>query len=210
MAQQQPYRLGARWVGTIGQAPGTGVPPIVEMVVASNNTAGLFRGDFLELLTGGTVYPSTVGGGTNPHLSYVMDSVKQYLGSDGVVRKGTFLPAKTTYTGVTAVTNPLASIVLCIPVTNQLFALAVPTAEADATAATGKIGKCIDIGVGSGGSTVTGLSSMTAGTTFEGSGGSAQLRLERIPTYGLNGAMNDPTKTYWEGWFSAYETLVTV
>lgn len=213
-ANIQPYRLGARWVRSL-TGPALNTPPTVEIPVASNNTLGLFKGDCLQFVTGGTVYPSTVGGGSYPYICYILDSITRYYGADGVIRRGTFLPAATTYTGVTALTNPLASIALCIPVANQVFALTVPTAEATATAAQNKVGKCIDINPGAG-STVTGLSGHLIYTGTDGTYGwqnttvSGQLRLEEIPRIGLNGLANDPTIANWTGYFSVVETIATV
>jgi hypothetical protein len=212
--QTLPYRLGATWVGSSAN-PALNTPPIVEMPVASNNTLAVFAGDLCEVLTGGTIYPCTRGGGSYPSLSYVVVSMKQYLGVDGVVRRGNYLPATTVYTGTTSIDNPLASIALCIPVTGQLFAMTVPTAEATTTAAQAKVGKCIDVNPGAG-VTKTGLSGHLIYTGTDATYGwqattvAGQLRLEKIPQYGITGTLNDPTIANWTGIFSAYETLFLV
>jgi len=210
----QPYRTGARWVRPL-TGPNLGTPPTIEIPVATANTLGLFAGDCLQILTGGTVYPSTVGGGSYPYISHVLLSMTRYYGSDGVIRRGPFLPAATAYTGVTSVSNPLASVALCIPVANQVFALTVPTAEATWTAAQAKVGKCIDINPAAG-STKTGQSGHLIYTGTDGTYGwqtttnSGQLRLEEIPRYGLNGTLNNPTIANWTGYFSVVETIATV
>jgi hypothetical protein len=194
--------------------PSLGTPPTLEIPVASNNTLGLFSGDLLQILTGGTVYPATRGGGSYPTPSHVMIGAK-YYGSDGVRRKGPFLPAATTYTGTVSKDNPLASIALVIPTVNQIFALVVPTAESTRTAAQAKVGKCIDVNPGSG-STVDGQSGHLIYTGTDGTYGwqtttvAAQLRLEEIPIYGMLGTLNDPTQPYWIGYFSVVETVATV
>jgi hypothetical protein len=194
--------------------PSLGTPPTLEIPVASNNTLALFNGDVLQFLTGGTVYPSTRGGGSYPYISHVMIGAK-YLGSDGVRRKGPFLPAATVYTGTTSLANPLASIALVIPTVNQIFALTVPTAEATLTAAQAKVGKCIDINPGTG-NTTTGQSGHLIYTGTDGTYGwqtttaSGQLRLEEIPRYGMTGALNNPTIANWTGYFSVVETIATV
>lgn len=212
--QTQPKRLGAHWIRS-AYGNNLGTPPVVELPVASNNTLGLFAGDCLQILTGGTVYPSTVGGGSYPYISHVLLSITRYYGSDGVRHRGPFLPAATTYTGVTSLSNPLASVALCIPVAGQIFALTVPTAEATWTAAQAKVGKCIDINPGAG-STVTGQSGHLIYTGTDGTYGwqtttnSGQLRLEEIPRYGLDGLANDPTVANWTGYFSVVETIATV
>jgi hypothetical protein len=212
--QRQPYRLGAWWAGPM-YGPNLGTPPIVPKPVATANTLAVFRGDFVQALTTGDVYPSTIGGGNYPYLSYVVLGVKQYLASDGQMKRGSFLPASTAYTGGTSLTNPLASILLCIPVAGQLFQLTVPTAEASAAAAQAKVGKCIDINPAAG-STVNGLSGHLAYTGtdatygWQSTTGSGQLRLERIPQYGIAGTLNDPTVANWTGIFSVIETIATV
>ena len=212
--QRQPYVLGARWAGPM-YGPNLGAPPIVEKVVATANTLGVFRGDFAQELTTGDVYPCTRGGGSYPSLSVVILGVTRYYASDGQMKRGSFVPAQTAYTGGISLTNPLASVVLCIPVAGQLFQLTVPTAESTAAAAAGKVGKCIDINPGAG-SVVTGLSGHLAYTGTDATYGwqsttvAGQLRLESIPKYGLNGTLNDPTVANWTGIFSVVETIVTV
>jgi len=206
----QPQRGGARWVKALG-VNGPGTPPIVPKLVASNNTLALFAGDWLEELADGTVYPCTTGGGAHPKLSYVMVSADRYLGSDGLLRKGQFVPAATVYTGVVSLSNPLSTVVLCIPVENQIFEVDIPTAAATWTAATALIGKCADI-IATAGSTVNGLSGHTsvAVANFEATTVSGQMLLREVPEYGMDGRANDPTTTYWKGWFQAYETLAVV
>jgi hypothetical protein len=182
----------------------------MEILVASNNTLAIFSGDFIQQLTDGTVYPCTRGGGTYATPTHVVVSVANYLGNDSVPRKGNYLPAATTYTGTMSKDNPLASILLCIPVLDQLFALTIPTAESTRTTATAKIGKCIDI-LATAGSAVTGESGFTAYTGTDGTygwqstTGSGQLRLRDIPQVGLSGMQNDPTQANWEGHFTVYE-----
>jgi hypothetical protein len=183
----------------------------VEALVATTQTLGLFSGDFLQQLTDGTMYPCTIKGGSYPTPSHVMVSCSNYLGTDGVVRKGNFLPAGIVYTGGISMDNPLASRVLCIPVLDQVFALVVPTAESTRAAAYAKIGKCIDINPGAG-STVTGESGHTCYTPttavtygWLSTTTTQKLRLRDIPTVGLSGVQNDPTAANWEGWFTVYE-----
>ena len=183
--------------------------------MATANTLAVFRGDFVQELTTGDVYPCTRGGGSYPSLSFVVLGVPRYLASDNQMKRGSFVPAATAYTGGLGMSNPLASIVLCIPVAGQLFSLTVPTAEATAAAAQGKVGKCIDINPGAG-DTGTGLSGHLAYTGTDATYGwqattvAGQLRLESIPKYGLTGTLNDPTVANWTGIFSVVETIVTV
>ena len=212
-ANIQPYRLGAHWVRSM-TGPSLNTPPTLEIPVASNNTLGLFSGDLLQILTGGTVYPATRGGGSYPTPSHVMVGAR-YLGSDGVRRKGPFLPAATTYTGTVSLANALCSVALVIPTLNQIFALTVPTAEATLTAAQAKVGKCIDVNPGAG-DTTAGQSGHLIYTGTDATYGwqsttvSGQLRLEEIPRYGLTGLLNDPTIANWTGYFSVVETIATV
>lgn len=209
MAQIEPAKGGLRWVRSL-VSPGLGTPPIEERVVASNNAAGLFRGDLLKEGNDGCLLPAAAGNAA----SHVMVSCKQYRGSDGYMRTGQFLPASTTYTGTASRANPLASVVLVIPVKDQLFEVDVPSAAADQSAATALIGQCVDI-VANAGDTVTGVSGFTTDTvanfvTITESAGTAQLRLTDIPEYGLSGRINDVTQAYWKGYFQVYEQITIV
>jgi hypothetical protein len=203
MAQIEPAKGGLRWVRSL-VSPGLGTPPIEERVVASNNAAGLFRGDLLKEGTDGCLLPAAAGDAA----SHVMVSCKRYRGSDGYMRTGQFLPASTTYTGTVSRANPLASVVLAIPVKDQLFEVDVPTAAATQSAATALIGQCVDI-VANAGDTVTGVSGFTTDTVanFQATTASAQLRLTDIPEYGLSGRINDVTQAYWKGYFQVYEQV---
>ena len=210
MAVTNLYKPGFRWVGSLN-SPGLNTPPIVELPVASGNTLAIFSGDAVQALTDGTVYPCTRGGGTYATPTHVVVSVANYLGNDSVPRKGNYLPAATTYTGTISKDNPFCTLLLCIPVLDQLFALTIPTAETTRTAATARIGKCIDLMTTTAGSTVTGESGMTAYTGSDGTygwqstTGTGQLRLRDIPQVGLSGMQNDPTQANWEGHFTVYE-----
>lgn len=212
MASVQPQRGGARWVKSLS-TPALQTPPIVEKLVASNNTLALFAGDLLQIMTDGTVYPCTVGGGAYPGLSFIMVSASNYVTADGLTRTGTYVPAATTYTGTVSLTNPLATKVLCIPISDgqQVFEMDVPTAAATTTAAAALVGQCVDI-LATAGSTTTGLSGFTSDTVanFQASTTTNQLLLRQIPNYGLNGMLNDVTATYWKGWFTAYEVTVAI
>ena len=206
----EPRRGGAKWVKSL--TGGTvGTPPIIRKVVASNNTLAVFTGDWVQIQTDGTVYPCTTGGGAYATLSGVVVGIERYLGPDSIMRRGTYLPAATTYTGTVSLSNPLASVIYMIPWENQIFELDIPTAAATYTAATALIGQCADI-VATAGSTVTGQSGHTsvAVGSFEATTVSGQMLLKAIPQYGLNGLKNDPTTTYWKGHFVAYETLSAV
>lgn len=203
MAQIEPAKGGLRWVRSLNN-PGLGTPPIEERVVATNNTNGLFCGDALKEGTDGCLLQAAAG----EAFSHVMVSCKRYRGSDGYMRTGAFVPATTTYTGTASRANPLATVVLAIPVNGQVFEADIPTAAATQTAATALIGQCVDIVVNAG-DTVTGVSGVTADTVanFQSTTTSAQLRLTDIPEYGMTGAINDVTKTYWKGNFTVYEQV---
>jgi hypothetical protein len=213
MSQVQPYRLGFRWVRSA--ATGSGTPPIQEKLVATTNTLAVFTGDAVQLLTANSVYPCTRGGGSYPTPSFVVAGCSQYLGADSVVHKGSYLPAATVYTGGIDLNSKVASKLLCIPVTGQIFACTFPTAAADAATAAALVGKCIDLNPGAG-STSTGLSGHLGYTGTDATYGwqattvAGQMRLEEIPQYGLDGKFNDPTVANWTGYISFVETLVTV
>jgi hypothetical protein len=209
MSRANRYFPGAHWVKTKGQN-GIGVQPIVEKVVASNNTLAIFPGDFLDEQATGCVYPSTVGGGAFPCLAYVCVGVKQYKGADGLMRAGKYLPAATIYTGEADQANPQASVLLCTPCINQIFAVVVPTAVPTQAEIADLINKCIDIGP-SAGNTVSGMSghitaASTAGSTdaWQATTVTNQLRLIRIPDVGRG--LNDPLLANWTGHFEPYET----
>lgn len=208
MSRANRYFPGAHWVGSKGQA-GLGSQPIVEKVVASNNTLAIFPGDFLDETTAGIVYPATVGGGAFPALAYVCVGIERYKGADSLMRKGKYLPAATTYTGEADQSNPQSTIVLCTPVVDQLFEVVVPTAVPTQAEIGDLLNKCIDIGP-SAGSTVSGMSghitaASTAGSTdaWGATTATAQLRLIRIPQVGRE--LNDPLLANWTGVFQAYE-----
>jgi hypothetical protein len=201
MASVQPRRGGLRWVKSLTN-PGLGTPPIVELVVASAYGTALFAGDALIAQTDGTVQ-AAVASGT---ISHVMVSASNYLAADSLTRPGAYLPASTTYTGTTSLTNPLASKILAIPVQDQVFEVDCTTGNATTTAGYALIGQCVDI-VATAGSTANGQSGFTTDTVanFAATTVSAQLRLREIPGYGLDGTLNDVTATYWKGWYTVYE-----
>jgi len=211
MAQIQPARGGLQWVKSLSN-PGLGTPPIVEKLVMTTNTYKLMKGDLLSATVDGAVYP-TVAGATS---AFVMDSAANYLGSDGLPRKGQYVPASTTYTGTASLSNPLATKVLAIPVQGQVFAAIIPTAAATLTAATALIGQCADIfghPDGKTGDTTSGYSTEVVDTTSTGwqsTTTSAQLLLVEIPKYGLNGTPNDPTAANWLGYFVVNEIQVAI
>ena len=196
MAQVQPQMGGLRFAGFFG-AGGLGTPPIVALPVVSNNTLALFAGDALTKASDGTVYPTTAGDANG--ISHVMVSVKNYLGSDSLVRKGAYLPAATTYTGTVSLDNPLCSVVLCIPVDACLFEVDVPTAASTKTVAQGLMGQTINI-VATAGSTMSGQSGFTTDTVANvktpGDSTHGQLLLFNIPQFDLVGRANDPTVAY--------------
>jgi hypothetical protein len=199
MAQFEPRKGGLRWFKSRSSS-GVGGMPIVRKVVASNNTNAIGAGSPCKAGTDGCIVASAAG----EVIDYVAVSVERYRGSDGFMRPGAFLPAATTYTGTTSQQNPFASVVVCIPVKDQIFELDVPTAAATQTAATDLIGNCVDVVVNSV-SSISGQSGATAGTVASFVASTAQLILREIPQYGASGAINDVTKTYWKGLFEVYE-----
>lgn len=203
MSQIEPAKGGLRWVRSL-VSPGLGTPPIEERVVATANAAGYFRGDLLKEGTDGCLLVCAAGEAA----SHVMVSCKRYRASDGLMRSGQFLPVSTAYTGTASRANPLASLILVIPVKDQLFEVDVTTACATQTAATALIGQCVDI-VATAGDTITGVSGFTTDTVanFQATTTSAQLRLTDIPEYGMSGRINDVTQAYWKGYFQVYEQV---
>jgi hypothetical protein len=177
MSQIEPAKGGLRWVGNRAN-PALGTPPVEERVVLTNNSNGIFAGDPVKEGTDGCMLQAAAGDA----FSHVMVSVKRYRGSDGILRPGAFLPAATTYTGTASKANPLATVILVIPVDGQVFETDVPTAAATQTAAEALIGQCVDVVVNAG-STITGQSGVTADTVanFQNTTVSAQLRLRAVP-----------------------------
>lgn len=198
----QPQRGGLRWVKSNTNQDS---PPIERLVVASAYATGLFAGDALKRINDGTVQAAAAGDA----ISHVLVSVERYIDSEGAVRSGAFLPASTTYTGTTSLMNPNASVVLAIPVENQIFEVDIPDAAASQTAAQAYVGECIDI-VANAGSTTNGQSGFTTGLVGTFAAASAQLKLVEIPNIGRDGTLNSPTSTYWKGYFVVYETVTTV
>jgi hypothetical protein len=200
MAQQQPRRNGLRWIGSLA-APGLGTPPVIEKLVVSTNGAALYCGDPLVEQTDGSVYPVTSGGTA---FAFVMQSCTNYLGPDGIPRKGQYLPISTAYTGNQDFTNPYASRVLVIPLdTNHLFEIVVPTGAASYAAAEALVGQAVNLVINTG-SNLTGYSGVTTDTVanFQATTVTGDVQLRRIPRYGVNGVANDPTQAYWTGIFS--------
>ncbi|MGA0879381.1 MAG: hypothetical protein ACO3SP_09715 [Ilumatobacteraceae bacterium] len=198
----QPQRGGLRWVKSNTNQDS---PPIVRLVVASAYATGLFAGDPLKQIADGTCEAAAAGDA----ISHVLVSVERYIDSEGAVRSGAFLPASTTYTGTVSLMNPNASVVLAIPVANQIFEVDIPDAAASQTAAQAYVYSCIDV-VANAGSTSNGQSGYTTGLVATFAASSAQLKLVEIPNYGRDGALNSPTSTYWKGWFEVYEQVTTV
>lgn len=201
MAQIEPAKGGLRWVRSL-LSPGLNTPPVEERVVATANATALFAGDGLKAGTDGCLLVAAA----NEAISHVMVAAVRYMGSDGYMRSGAFLPASTAYTGDASAANPLASVVLAIPVNGQLFEVDVPTAAATRTAATALIGECVDI-VANAGSTVTGESAWTTDAVANFAAATAQLQLKEIPKYDQFGRVNDVTKPYWKGYFLVYEQV---
>ena len=208
MAQVQPQMGGLRFVGSIGSS-GLGTPPMQALPVASGQTLALFVGDALFHVSDGTVYPQTAGDANA--ISHVMVSVKNFLGSDSIPRKNNFLPAATSYTGTVDLSNPLASVVLCIPTEDCLFEVDVPTGAASKTAAQALVGQTVNI-VATAGNTSNGMSGHTTDTVanFKAPGDSThgQLLLISIPQYDLTGRANDVTQAYWKGVFRVNPALL--
>jgi hypothetical protein len=205
MASIQPAQGGFRWVKS--QKGTSNTPPTVEICVASAYATAIYRGDFLKKIANGTAEVCAA----NESISYLCIGVKQYKDAGGV-RMGSYLPAGTTYTGTISTKNPQCSVLLCIPVEDQIFEGDVLTGAATQTAATALIGQCVDI-VANAGSTVTGQSGMTTlgVASFETTTTSGQLELMEIPSFGLSdNKQNDVTAAYWKGWFKCYETVTII
>jgi len=198
-AQVEPAKGGLRWVKSRSSS-GSGGPTIVRKVVASNNTNALGRGSPAKMGADGCILACAAG----DNIDVVVVAIERYRSSDGYMRPGQYLPASTTYTGTTSDLNPFASVALCIPVKDQIFEADIPTAAATQTAAQSLIGNCCDIIVNSV-DTTTGVSGCTAEAVANFAASTAGLILREIPPYGASGYINDPTKTYWKGYFEVYE-----
>jgi hypothetical protein len=200
---KQPKRGGLRWVKS--NVGGQGSPPVELKTVVTAYAVNIFQGDLLKTVADGTVEVCAAGDAG----SHVALAVVEYKDAEGTMRPGVFLPASTAYTGGVGLQNPLASKVLCIPVNGQVFEVDIPDAAASAAAATGYIGNAIDI-VATAGSTDTGKSGFTTANVSGFAASTAQLKLIDIPKYGSNGMLNDPTTTYWKGYFEVYEQVTVV
>jgi len=207
-SQVLPRRGGLQFAGFIGSG-GLGTPPIQCLPVATAYGTALMEGDALLKVSDGSVAIAAVA--DNGVISHVMQSVKQYKGSDGLPRTGCFLPAATTYTGSMDKSNKLCSLVLCIPTDTTLWAIQVPTAAATKVAAQNLVGQTVNLVV-TAGSTANGQSGHTTDTVanFKAPGDAThgQLLLVDIKQYDIMGRVNDPTQTYWEGIFRVNPALL--
>jgi hypothetical protein len=191
MASIEPARGGLRWVRNKGG--GSDEPSTVELYVASNNTLAIFRGDLLRMQAAGDVYPAAAGETS----MYVCVGCSNYALADGTTRCGSFLPAATTYTGDAALSNPLASKILAIPVANAVFEIDANASGTNAATAQSLVGNFVDI-VATAGSTFNGLSGHVAGISTAGTS-DGQLRIEGVSRYGKdNASMNDVTAANWK------------
>lgn len=198
----QPKRGGGRWVKS-RLAHGLGGPPIEGLVVATAYATKLFPGDVLARVNDGTVKYCPGSEATAGSPSHLMVSAKQYLDpGDSIVRKGNYLPSSSalTYTGDAAPNNPLASIVLGIPLLGQIVEFDMDEATTDWAAAQLLVGLGFDI-VWSAGSTSAGGYSNVLIDTSTGLTDQGQFILREVPRYCLNGAANNPAVARWKGWF---------
>lgn len=194
----EPFKGGLLWVKSeFGN--GLGAPPIVEKVVATAYGTGLFKGDLLKVVNDGTV--AVAAAGEAP--AYVMLSAKQYVGDDSLVRKGAYLPASRSYTGSAAPNNPLASVVLCIPVTGQIFEISQDEATTSWATAQAMVGEMFDMVASAAGSTITGQSGYKLDTSTGGGVVSGQFIAVEVPRYGLYGGANNPAAANWRIWVKA-------
>lgn len=171
----------------------------VEMLVASNNSTAIFRGDLVKRVNDGTVIVAAAG----DSIYGIADGAVRYKGSDGVIGKaGNHLPASTTYSGSAVFSNPQASVIKVIPLFfGDWLEMDVDTGAADAATAQGLVGNNFDF-VATAGNTSSGRS----GFVINGASGfgtaTAQLRMMAITLDPLN----DVTAANWKAQFVVNET----
>jgi len=119
-------RGGARWKRN-KHSPDSTDPPIQILPVASAYGTALYRGDFVKVLSDGTIAACSAG----DTIYGVVSHVPQYY--DGtVVRAGGSLPASTTWGSVIG----RESLVAVIPVRGQIFSLCADDGTTAVTQAT--------------------------------------------------------------------------
>lgn len=161
--------------------------PLIMPVVSGYGT-GLFRGDAVKLVSTGGINAAAAGDAV---LGF-MDGAVQYVGTDGVLRKGgNFLPASTTYSG--GLYSETCSLVRIIPVLGALFEVdADDGSTATTLAAFGAfVGENADLVAGAGGNTTTGVSSMQLDISTHGTANTLAFRIEEVS----NRFDADPTVT---------------
>ncbi len=140
---------------------GQGMPGVRVQEVANNNTLGVFVGDVIKQLSDGTVYPAAASDngvlcGVVVGCSYVFQ---------GRRIQANFIPAATTFTPTTVGSNN-ASLVEFVPLTGETIFKVRGLAATATTLATqvAFIGENMDLDVGAGGDTTTGVSSFSLAT----------------------------------------------
>lgn len=170
--------------------------PVPEvMPVANNYGTAICIGDCLKRVSDGTVAVCAAG----DSVDFISMGVQQYI-SNGVLVRGTRVPANTTFTPTT-VGSPNETRVFCMPVVGALFEADVDTAASTVATAQGLVGNNFDI-VATAGSSTTGRS----GHVINGASGSgtatATWRLVAIAP----DVNNDVTSANWKGYFQINET----
>lgn len=145
---------------------GSNHPSIEVHPVANNYGTGIFRGDVLTRVSDGTV--AVCGAGTTTIFG-VANGVVQYS-SGGVLRKGTYLPASTTFSPTTVGSPNESKVEVILATPDTVFEVDCNTSGTDAATARGYVGNNCDHAVGSGGSTTTGRSSHVLDTSSPGTG----------------------------------------
>jgi hypothetical protein len=179
---------------------------VIEVVVASGYATAIFNGDVLKRVNDGTAAVAAAG-----DAPFGIAIGGRYKDSTGTVRSGPYIPASLTYSGTATLSNQEATVVFVIPLgPTEIFEVDCSTATTAATAAS-YVGNNCDHGVGSGGSTASGVSSHILNTATGGNGGTtpgtgaATFRIEEISLYG-GSDINDVTAANWRALVSLNES----
>ena len=186
---------GARF---IKRRQGSNLEGTEEMPVASNNSTAIFCGDFVKRVNDGTVIVAAAGDA----IYGIAAGAVRYKSGSGAIVAGNHLPASTTYTGSSVLSNPQASIIKVIPLgSGDIIEMDVDTVVADVAAAQSLVGNNFDF-VATAGSTASGRSGFVINNASGMGTATAQLRMNAVSTDPLN----DVTAVNWKAQFIVNET----
>lgn len=185
-----PVFGGFRFWGTLSGGQGAFTSTMVREV-ANNIGTGIFKGDVVSQVSGGTVGAAFQSGDDAGALLGVAIGFSYFPTAPLPGRRPMpYLPASTTFTPST-VGSIQAPWVTIIPFTaDAIFSVCGNNAAGSAATAIGYIGKNSDLNVGAGGDTTTGMSTHVLDTNAGHTTGTANFRIIGIDGYPALGNFN--------------------